>query len=66
VSATCGVATQDEPTATLPADSLPIYTLQGGHYQYNWSTKGLAGGLYRIYAKLADGTTRSVLVCLNK
>jgi hypothetical protein len=46
--------------------SMPVYTLQGGHYQYNWSTKGLAIGLYEIYANLADGTSRSVYICLNK
>jgi len=26
------------------------------HYQYNWSTKGLSAGEYRIHANLADGT----------
>ena len=25
-----------------PPSTVPIYTLTGGHYQYNWSTKGLA------------------------
>ena len=66
VSTGCAVATEDEPATSLPADSMPIYTLNGGHYQYGWSTKGLAAGLYRIYAGLADGTSRSVLICLNK
>jgi len=32
-------------------------------YSYNWSTKGLATGYwYKIYAKLDDGTTQSVVV----
>jgi len=36
------------------------------HYIYNWSTKGLAAGYwYRIYAKLDDGTTQSVIVGLR-
>ena len=32
----------------------------------NWSTKGIASGLYRIFAKLNDGTTQSVDICLSK
>jgi len=66
VSTGCALATEDEPATSLPADGMPIYTLNGGHYQYGWSTKGLAAGLYRIYANLADGTSQSVLICLNK
>ena len=32
-------------------------------YLYNWSTKGfLAGYWYKIFAKLNDGTTQSVIV----
>ena len=27
----------------------------GSQYHYNWSTKGLTAGEYRIYANLADG-----------
>ena len=46
--------------------SVPVFVLSGGHYQFNWSTKGLANGLYSIYANLADGTSRTVNVCLAK
>ena len=35
-------------------------------YHYNWSTKGLTAGLYRIFANLADGTAQSVDICLTK
>ncbi len=32
-------------------------------YSYNWSTKGFTPGYwYRIFAKLDDGTVRSVVV----
>jgi hypothetical protein len=35
-------------------------------YIYNWSTKGLAAGYwYRVYAKLEDGNTYSVMVGLR-
>lgn len=50
----------------LSASTLPIYTLSGGHYQYNWSTKNVASGLYRIFAKLADGSTQFVDICVAK
>ena len=40
--------------------------MNGGHYQYNWSTKGLqAGYYYRIGAKLDDGTTEYVYIGLR-
>jgi hypothetical protein len=35
-------------------------------YHYNWSTKGLTTGEYRMYANLADGTKRYVDICLTK
>ena len=35
-------------------------------YHYNWSTKGLTAGEYRIYANLADGTKPYVDICLTK
>ena len=49
-----------------PASTQPIYTLNGGHYQYNWSTRAWLVGLYRIFAILNDGTTQSVDICLAK
>ena len=44
VSTGCGVATEDEPATSLPADSMPIYTLNGGHYQYRLEHEGARGG----------------------
>ena len=57
IGASCGPAAPDTIDLVYPASTLPIYMLNGGHYQYNWSTKGVASGLYRIFAKLNDGTT---------
>ena len=37
-----------------------------GQYHFNWSTKGLTAGEYRIFANLADGTARYVDICLTK
>jgi hypothetical protein len=37
----------------------------GGQYIYNWSTKGLAAGEYRIYATLDDGSKQYVDICLR-
>ena len=42
------------------------YAWDGSQYHYNWSTKGLTGGEYRIYANLADGTKQYVDICLAK
>jgi hypothetical protein len=55
-------------TELLTPDSTATYTWDGNqyHYQYNWSTKGLTAGEYRIYANLADGTKRYVDICLTK
>ena len=66
VGAACTTAQSDTIDTVYQASAQPIYVLSGGHYQYNWSTKGLAGGLYRIFAMLNDGTTQSVDICLSK
>jgi hypothetical protein len=39
-------------------------TLQG--YIYNYSTKSLTAGEYRIYASLDDGTVQTVDICMTK
>jgi hypothetical protein len=66
IGGACAATETDTLDLQYPPSSLPIYTLTGGHYQYNWSTKGLPMGLYRIFAKLNDGTTQSVDICLAK
>jgi hypothetical protein len=63
---TCDTVTAPETIPTLAPDATTQYTFNGGHYQLNWSTKGLTGGEYRIYANLADGTMRFVDICLTK
>ena len=43
------------------------YSWTGAQYQYNWSTKGLTAGEYRLWANLADGSTASYVdICLTK
>jgi hypothetical protein len=51
--------------ATVSPDPSTVYTWDGSQYHYNWSTKGLAKGEYRIYANLADGTKQAVNICLS-
>ena len=55
-----------ESVPTVDATTNADYKLTGGQYLYGWSTKGLTAGEYRIYANLADGTARSVYICLTK
>ena len=55
-----------KPCSDLAPDAGANYQWQGGQYHYNWSTKGLTAGEYRIYANLADGTARYVDICLTK
>ena len=60
--------------ATAVSDTVPDveptggteFTWDGGQYHFNWSTRGLTPGEYRIFANLADGTHRSVDVCLTR
>jgi hypothetical protein len=56
---------------SVPTDALTSGTtyrwdssLQG--YIYNFSTKNLTSGEYRIYASLNDGTVQTVDICLAK
>ena len=65
LGASCGQTVSDSVDVTVPPDPSTIYTWDGSQYHYNWSTKGLAPGEYRIYANLADGTKGSVNICLS-
>ena len=60
------MSTSPETLLPIVADATTQYVFNGGHYQFNWSTKGLTAGEYRIYANLADGTKRFVDICLTK
>ena len=66
IGGACGTSEPDTIDTQYPPSSVSLYTLNGGHYQYNWSTKGVAAGLYRIIAILDDGTSQSVDICLSK
>ena len=62
----CDSAAALENPELVSADVVPQYKWDGAQYHYNWSTKGLPAGLYRIFANLGDGTARSVDICLTK
>jgi hypothetical protein len=63
---TCDITTAPEAELPLSPDSGAIYKWDGSQYHFNWSTKGLQAGEYRIYANLADGTKPYVDICLTK
>jgi hypothetical protein len=58
-------AATDTAEAATP-DAGSTFTWDGSQYHYNWSTKNLTAGEYRIYANLADGTKQYVDICLAK
>src|SRR5204863_5794576 len=58
------VETAPADTPTAGADYRWDSSLQG--YIYNFSTKNLTAGEYRVYAGLEDGVTYSVDICLTK
>ena len=68
-SANLGSCDTDASTDPLP-DAEPsggtAYRWDGGQYHFNWSTRGLTPGEYRIYANLADGTRHWVEICLRR
>jgi hypothetical protein len=55
-----------ESPDSVAADTVPVYNWDGAQYHYNWNTKGLSAGVYRIYANLADSTQQWVDICLTK
>jgi hypothetical protein len=63
----CDSATSVEPVDADPGTAGQTYRFDASaqQYVYNWSTKGLAKGEYRIFANLDDGTKPSVDVCLQ-
>jgi hypothetical protein len=42
------------------------YDATSGQHVYNWSTKGLPTGTYKLLIHLDDGTTREQLLKLGK
>jgi hypothetical protein len=63
----CEASASLDTVPTVSPDGATVYSYNGVHYQYNWSTKSITkSGEYRIYANLADGTSQSVYICLTK
>jgi trimeric autotransporter adhesin len=60
-----GLALDTVAEVVTPNDGV-TYSWDGSKYHYNWSTKGLTAGEYRIYANLADGNKPYVDICLTK
>ena len=59
-------AALDTITEVVTPDAGVVYSWDGSQYHYNWSTKGLTAGEYRVYANLGDGTKKYVDICLTK
>jgi hypothetical protein len=55
-----------DTTDVVTPDAGVTYAWDGSQYHYNWSTKNLTAGEYRIHANLADGTKQYVDICLTK
>jgi hypothetical protein len=47
-------------TAAATAGNLFRYDVASGEYVFNWSTKGLTTGRYRLFLDLGDGAPRTV------
>jgi hypothetical protein len=62
----CDATAAPETPADLTPDTGSSYFWDGSQYHFNWSTKGLSAGEYRIFASLADGSKRYVDICLTK
>lgn len=62
----CDAAPDDSTAPAQSPDGGSPFKWTGGQYHYNWSTKGLTPGLYRLFASLGDGSVRHVDVCLGR
>ena len=62
----CDSTAATDTTEAVTPDAGSTFTWDGSQYHYNWSTKSLTAGEYRIYANLADGTKHYVDICLAK
>ena len=63
---TCDTSAAEEALPDIEPSGGTDFAWDGGQYHFNWSTRGLRAGEYRISANLADGTHRSVDVCLTR
>jgi hypothetical protein len=57
---------ESEVASTITTGTDFRWDITGSQYIYNWSTKNLTSGEYRIYANLADGSRPYVDICLTK
>jgi hypothetical protein len=61
----CDTQIAAETLSTDVAFTGNTFRWDGSQYIYNWSTKGLQAGEYRIYAALDDGSKQYVDICLR-
>jgi hypothetical protein len=54
-----------EASSTAAATTGNLFRYAAGQYIFNWSTKGLTIGTYRLTINLGDGVTRTVDVSLR-
>jgi hypothetical protein len=68
IGAECDTVTDTESAVAVDATSGSTFrwdsSLQG--YIYNFSTKSLTAGEYRVYASIDDGSTQTVDLCLTR
>jgi hypothetical protein len=55
-----GAVNESVSTAAATTGNLFRYDPAAGQYIFNWSTKGLSAGTYRLFINLGDGVTRTV------
>jgi hypothetical protein len=58
-----GTVNESDPVETPTSGNQFLYS--GSHYQFNWSTKGLATGTYELRIDLGDGLVRTVCIALR-
>ena len=60
-----GPVNEAASTSAATSGNLFRYDASSGQYIFNWSTKGLTSGKYRLYIDLGDGVTHTVDVGLK-
>lgn len=59
------VGTEFPATASGNSNQGNLFRFTGDHYAFNWSTKNLTAGVYRLRVDLGDGVSRTVLVTIR-
>jgi hypothetical protein len=65
-SGVTGDEVEGNSTSSATSGNLFRYSTEDGQYIFNWGTKGLSAGTWKIRIDLGDGTDFSVLVSLKK